>query len=45
MIKLLADPNMVGDRVGEHTGSGFVALFVIALFFYVLLDGPLRRKK
>jgi len=37
---------MRGDRVGDHgPAAGFIAVLVIALFFYVLLDGPTRRKK
>jgi hypothetical protein len=42
MIWILAD-EMRGDRVGEYPGSGVLGFIVVALFFYVLLDGPFRR--
>lgn len=44
ILAILADDNMRGDRVGDHgPAAGFIALIVIGLFFYVLLDGPFRR--
>lgn len=43
MIEFLAT-EMQGDRVGEYgRGVGFVALIVIGIWFYLLLDGPTRR--
>lgn len=42
-LLILAD-EMRGDRVGDHgPAAGFVAFIVIAIFFYILADGPTRR--
>lgn len=42
MIWILAS-EMRGDHVGEYPGSAVVGFLAVALFFYILLDGPFRR--
>ena len=42
-VVILAD-ELRGDRVGDYGPiGGIVGFIVIALFFYILLDGPFRR--